>query len=197
MQDMLQLPAPRVRQPVRRKLAIYCPPPARMSPPKNGRAVEAYRMLIAQGNADIGVRLEYADALRQAGTLGEAEAEYNRVLHDDAANTEAKIGLSKVLAQSGRIDEAMYLLDQLETDPRRCAAPAWPACTLTISTATSRKPGATSATCGARAAKQSALDLIQQQADWKDIRAALAGVAGNDELLALADEIINAERTQA
>jgi tetratricopeptide (TPR) repeat protein len=72
---------------------------------------EAYAQLT--GGMDHDVRLEYADALREADRTDDAEAEFNRLLHDDADDVDAKVGLAKTIAKRGELEDAMYLLDQI------------------------------------------------------------------------------------
>jgi len=157
-------------------------------------AVNAFQQALALSKLEMPVHLEYAEALRQAGELGLAEEEYNRVLHNDASNIDAKIGLAKVLALGGKLDEAMYLLDQLETNAeavRRAriarvyayfvndyVQEAW----RDIGDLLAREPQ-----------NAEALALVKQKASWDQIKAALEGVPGNVELISLMEDIIKAE----
>lgn len=161
-------------------------------------AADAFAQVLSMGSADAAVRLEYAEALRQSGELQRAEEEYNRVLHNDAANIDAKIGLAKVLALGGKLDEAMYLLDQLETNAdavRRAriarvyayfvndyVQEAW----RDIGDLLAREPW-----------NAEALELVKQQASWDQIRASLESQAGNEELIGLIEDIIKAEAAMA
>lgn len=76
-------------------------------------AVKSFEQYMQQGPVSDGIRLEYADALRESGDLAKAEDEYNRLLHANPDNLDAKLGLAKVLAKHQKITEAMYLLDQV------------------------------------------------------------------------------------
>lgn len=79
-------------------------------------AVAAYQALMQQQQVGDEVHIEYATALREAGELQLAEDEFNRLLHANPDNVEAKIGLAKVLGRNAKITEAMYLLDQIFVD---------------------------------------------------------------------------------
>lgn len=59
------------------------------------------------------VALDYGDALREAGEADQAEQVFSRLLHKDAADVDAKVGLAKTLAKRGELEDALYLLDQI------------------------------------------------------------------------------------
>jgi tetratricopeptide (TPR) repeat protein len=157
-------------------------------------AVKAYEEALKLEALNDAQRIGYAEALRQAGQLTTAEEEFNRVLHNDASNIDAKIGLAKVLAMTDKLEEAMYLLDQCETDAeavRRAriariyayfvndyVQEAW----RDIGDLLAREPW-----------NSEALELVKQTAPWENIKAALAKQPGNEELIALMEDIIKAE----
>ena len=72
---------------------------------------EAYAQMT--GGMDRDVQLEYGDALREADRSDEAEEVFNKLLHADAGDIDAKVGLAKTLGKDGQLEDAMYLLDQL------------------------------------------------------------------------------------
>jgi len=158
-------------------------------------AVAAYEQLISAGPVDVAVRLEYADALRNAGMLDKARDEFNRVLHLDSENVRAKVGLAKVLAQSGQIEEAMYLLDQVSGDAAsvRMAREArvYAYYVNGYLQETWRDLGDLIASIPG---SDEAVALINKQASWDEIKAALAKVQGAEGAVQLIDEIVEAER---
>jgi putative thioredoxin len=60
---------------------------------------------------------EAARAEEREGDLDDAEAKYREALQTDAANREARLGLGRVLAETGRDDEARQTLMPLLPDP--------------------------------------------------------------------------------
>ncbi|GEM_PF-2866865 len=162
-------------------------------------AVEAYEEYLAREAGDTALMLEYADALREAGYLDQAEAEYNKLLHSDPESADARIGLAKVLALDGELEEAMYLLDQIELDPRKLTTvrltraycyfvngyvlEAW----QDIGDVLALDP-----------ANAQAIELLLQGAfdeeQWQAVRSALAVNPANAEALELMDMIVASER---
>lgn len=162
-------------------------------------AVEAYEEYLALEAGDAALMLEYADALREAGYLDQAEEEYNRLLHADPESADARIGLAKVLALDGELEEAMYLLDQIELDPRKLTTvrltraycyfvngyilEAW----QDIGDVLALDP-----------ANAQAIELLLQGAydeeQWQAVREALAVNPANAEALELMDMIVASER---
>jgi tetratricopeptide (TPR) repeat protein len=162
-------------------------------------AVEAYEEYLALEAGDTALMLEYADALREAGYLDQAEAEYSKLLHSDPESADARIGLAKVLALDGELEEAMYLLDQIELDPRKLTTvrltraycyfvngyvlEAW----QDIGDVLALDP-----------ANAQAIELLLQGAfneeQWQAVRSALAVNPANAEALELMDMIVASER---
>ena len=162
-------------------------------------AVGAYQHVLDGGIDDIDVRLEYANALREVDQIGLAKMEYNRILHEDAANIDAKLGLAKVIAQDGDLEEAMYLLDQLAMNPdafaRARLARAWCYLVNDYTLECWRDIGDLLAM---NPANSHAVEMINQRQPnedtWGEIKSLLLGVPGNEEAVALIEEIMEKEQ---
>jgi len=161
-------------------------------------AVDAYQQVIDGGGDSVEVRLEYANALREVDQIGMAKMEYNRLLHADAGNIEAKLGLAKVIAQDGDLEEAMYLLDQLAMNPdafsRARLARAW--CYL-INDYTQECWRDIGDMLAINPENSQAVEMIMQRQPnedtWLEIRSLLLGVPGNEETVELIEEIMAQE----
>jgi putative thioredoxin len=62
-------------------------------------------------------RAEEARSVEESGDLATAEASYREVLADDPANRDAGVGLARILAERGDLDEAEELLGKHRPDP--------------------------------------------------------------------------------
>jgi len=159
-------------------------------------AVLAFEQLIALEPIDLDVRLEYADALREAGQLQKAQEQFNRVLHSEPDSVDARIGLAKTLALAGNLDEAMYLLDQVYMEPsafRRARLARAYAYLVNgyVEEARSDLGDLLASTPG----YEDVVEMIRNVEPWEDIRAILASRPGNEELIELIDEIVQIERS--
>ncbi|MBN2083265.1 tetratricopeptide repeat protein [bacterium] len=162
-------------------------------------AVRAYEELIRQDQVDTDIRLEYAAALRGAEDYDLSEQEYNRILHGDPDNIDAKTGLAKTLAHRGELDEAMYLLDQvgLDTESMMKARLARAYCYF-INGYLLETWSDIGDVLASNPANAEAVYLLQTSGltseSWTQIRGMLEAVPGNEEVLALIDQINLAEQ---
>ena len=70
---------------------------------------------LVPSEADLGAKEALEEELD--GDLGDAEAKYRRALEADEGNREARLGLGRVLAETGRDEEARETLMRLLPDP--------------------------------------------------------------------------------
>jgi tetratricopeptide (TPR) repeat protein len=153
-------------------------------------AVYAFQQLMKERDLNIDEMLQYGDALAENRDVDEAEAIFNTVLHDDATNVDAKLGLAKVLAYSGKLDEAMYLLDQVQdsADSARTARLARAKAYFAndyiqetwrdIGELLANEPG-----------NQDIVDMINSGAPWPEIKALLQSRPGNEEIVELIEKM--------
>lgn len=78
-------------------------------------AITAYRELLAMAGQDgrVDVRKELGHALREAGRLSEAEAEYDRAIQQGSEEADLLWGAVEVLAQLNQEERALRLVDLL------------------------------------------------------------------------------------
>jgi tetratricopeptide (TPR) repeat protein len=162
-------------------------------------AVDAYRTYMESAAVDTALRLEYAGALREARMLDEAMDEYNRVLHADAENLDARLGVAKVLALQGNLEDAMLLLEQLYVDAESGGrAQLTMAYCYFVNGYLNEAFSDIGEVLIRLPENKEAVDLIlaghsATVAGWNEIRAMLAEYPENDEALALLDEIVESQ----
>ncbi|MBU4378839.1 MAG: tetratricopeptide repeat protein [Proteobacteria bacterium] len=71
------------------------------------------RPMASQDVPDWQARLELGDLLSGAGRFGEAEVQYRKVLEQQPENEVARVGLARVLAWTGKGEEAIRLFTAL------------------------------------------------------------------------------------
>lgn len=163
-------------------------------------AVDAYRKYMQSAPADTALRMEYASALREARMLDEAMDEYNRVLHADAENLDARLGVAKVLALQGNLEDAMLLLEQLYIDAESGSrAQLTMAYCYFVNGYLNEAFSDIGEVLIRLPENKEAVELIlaghsSTVAGWNEIRALLAEHPENDEALALLDEIVENQK---
>ena len=63
------------------------------------------------------MKAEEARSVEESGDLATAEERYRQVLQDDPDNREAAVGLARILAERGELDEAEGLVSKHRPDP--------------------------------------------------------------------------------
>lgn len=163
-------------------------------------AVDAYRKYMASAPVDTALRLEFADALREARMLDEAMDEYNRVLHADAENLDARLGVAKALALQGNLEDAMLLLEQLYVDAESAnRAQLTMAYCYFVNGYLNEAFSDIGEVLIRLPENKEAVELIlaghsSTVAGWNEIRTLLAKYPENDEALALLDEIVENQK---
>ena len=121
----------RLLEPAREKTTERAqkPPSAQSLPAKETKRAEAPRpddtIRLSKAQPRIDPALEHAYAALMAGRLDEAQSGYERVVRNDAKNTDALLGLATIAAQRGASEHAQaYYLRALESDPTHPTARA-------------------------------------------------------------------------
>lgn len=162
-------------------------------------AVDAYENLMAEQPVSTEIRIEYGDALREAGEPELAQDQFNRILLSEPDNIDAKVGLAKAIALAGELEEAMYLLDQVSMDAEsmRKARLARAYCYF-VNGYIQETWTDIGETLALDPANREAVALLQQvemgPENWDQFRELLVSVPGNEDILKLIDQIIEAER---
>lgn len=153
-------------------------------------AVYAFQQLMKERDLSTDELLMYGDALAENRDVQQAEGIFNTVLHSEPDNIDAKLGLAKVLAYSGKLDEAMYLLDQVQetADSARMArlARAKAYFANDYIQETWRDIGELLAN---EAGNQDIVDMINKGAPWPEIKALLEGRPGNEDVIELIERL--------
>ena len=124
--DPLPVPIPQALKPA----PDYVPQAERITQPQKPSAAAPQapgndRVRLSQSQPKANQTLERAYDALQEGKLEEAQRGYEQVLHSDAKNTDALLGIATIAATLGHTEQAhAYYLRALESDPNDATAQA-------------------------------------------------------------------------